>query len=164
MRMERIRAFVSVLGGLVLVPACSAKQSFPLVVPGSGRSIGGVYIDAEVRLTLVEKGSALVIGHRDPILPLQAVQQLYYTNGKSIRCLPTFAELKGLVAISTPNQALKYVQLRTSPMTWYLWKSETPMMYLVPTSESRSRNRHIPAPTIKRIKDGFVVSRSVLIG
>jgi len=99
MRMERIRAFVSVLGGLVLVPACSAKQSFPLVVPGSGRSIGGISIDAEVRLTLVEKGSALVIGHREPILPLQAVQQLYYTNGKSIRCMTAFAELKDLVAI-----------------------------------------------------------------
>jgi hypothetical protein len=89
----------AIFGGFVLVTTCPAKQSFPLVVPDSGRSIGGIFIDAEVHLTLVEKGSTLVIGHRDPILPLQAVQQLYYTNGKSIRCMTAFAELKDLVAI-----------------------------------------------------------------
>ena len=76
---------MAALIGLVLVNACLAKQSFPLVVPGSGRSIGGFSIDAEVRLTLVERVSPLVIGHRDPILPLQTVQQFHYTNGKSIR-------------------------------------------------------------------------------
>jgi hypothetical protein len=53
--------------------------------------------------------------------PIEAHQRLYLVLPKKAVQVRSLDELRGKVRIRTPEEALAYCRLRTSPVTWYLW-------------------------------------------
>ena len=99
--------------------------------------------------------STLWIATVGEVSPIEAVEHLVLSfNGKE-KVLTKMDDLRGYAAIDTPENALRYVRLRTSLKTWYMWRDAYMVEIANPTLMKQFPNYGIKPKSEHFVNSGF---------
>lgn len=137
--------------------------------------------------------SLWIAGKGLPVSPLQAYEQVLLNTPSSEKIVNRLEDLEGAVYISNSAAALRYVRLRTSPSTWFMWSTpfcleftdakqylqlpnygmntytstrsrESRDGYMGRLSDTAFRSGNFSTANVRVVKGGFVITRWLLSG
>jgi len=137
-----MNAIITVMVGIVFLTGCHpeqhpgdqivspsrrltdrAEQTEPIVSLGEPRPDVLPTFELEVPFEILN-GGVLIMGLEEPwhtIEPRQPFEELYLQVGGESFLIDDMSKLRRRVAIRSPDEALAFCRLKTSPRTYYLW-------------------------------------------
>ena len=117
--------------------------------------------DQPIRVSFDTKGATFYKGVRGVLgVPMENYLRLIVVQGHDKVEIPTVADLKGRVVIESPEEALDFVRLFTSPATHYLFPDSR---YLEPTAEQLQEEHLTLKPVTSNEENGaFVIERNLV--
>jgi hypothetical protein len=96
-------------------------------------AVSAIVTKKQLALNFANKGVRVYLATYSGSLPFEPRERLLLETAGTKVVVTHLSDLKGVVHIDNEAAALKYVRLRTSPATWYLWH-ESQMVEIVDNS------------------------------
>ena len=130
-------------------------QSYSVAVAISFACMGSPapQLEKQLKCSFLIPGNSIWIATIGAVAPMEAVEHLVLSFQGKVKVLAKLDDLKGAVAIDTPEKALSFVRLRTSRKTWYMWRDA----YIIEIANPRLM-KQFPNYGIKPRSEHFVSS------